>query len=260
VPGYANPQNLNRMSYANNNPLRYTDPSGHRACDDVDAAGNCITAPGGGGMGFGGVPKNPRGGGGSGGSGGSGSNVNACSGPNPSIVCLPTPTPGVEKPNLPAVNSETNPAAPNIPDLKEFDAWAWFTDKALKVIDYASSYEDIVNTFKPTYKQVKYAVGTGGLEAVVDGIIYGLHDRWDTTLTPAQRVERVLVVSGESLIVDRGSQVFGLAGTPFGGQMGEVALQYIFSAAVTEHVVPSTTYYLFDKFNLGVPYDLRPIK
>jgi hypothetical protein len=65
VPGYANPQDLNRMSYANNNSLRYTDPSGHRACDDVDAYGNCITAPGGGGMGFGGVaaPVKPRTGG-----------------------------------------------------------------------------------------------------------------------------------------------------------------------------------------------------
>jgi hypothetical protein len=29
VPGYANPQSLNRYSYVNNNPLKYTDPSGH---------------------------------------------------------------------------------------------------------------------------------------------------------------------------------------------------------------------------------------
>ncbi len=29
VPGYANPQSLNRMSYVTNNPLRYTDPTGH---------------------------------------------------------------------------------------------------------------------------------------------------------------------------------------------------------------------------------------
>jgi RHS repeat-associated protein len=28
VPGYTNPQNLNRYSYVTNNPLRYTDPSG----------------------------------------------------------------------------------------------------------------------------------------------------------------------------------------------------------------------------------------
>src|SRR6266545_4943921 len=29
VPGYANPQNLNQYSYVLNNPLRYTDPTGH---------------------------------------------------------------------------------------------------------------------------------------------------------------------------------------------------------------------------------------
>jgi hypothetical protein len=55
VPGYTNPQNLNRYSYVTNNPVRYTDPTGHRACDDFDAVGACVTAPGGGGSGFGGV-------------------------------------------------------------------------------------------------------------------------------------------------------------------------------------------------------------
>jgi RHS repeat-associated protein len=40
VPGYANPQNLNRYSYGLNNPSRYTDPSGHRACS-MDNNGDC---------------------------------------------------------------------------------------------------------------------------------------------------------------------------------------------------------------------------
>ncbi len=30
VPGYGNPQSLNRYSYVLNNPLRYTDPTGHQ--------------------------------------------------------------------------------------------------------------------------------------------------------------------------------------------------------------------------------------
>jgi hypothetical protein len=34
VPGYTNPQNLNRYSYVGNNPLRYTDPSGHMMVED----------------------------------------------------------------------------------------------------------------------------------------------------------------------------------------------------------------------------------
>jgi RHS repeat-associated protein len=33
VPGYTNPQSLNRYSYVTNNPLRYTDPTGHWADD-----------------------------------------------------------------------------------------------------------------------------------------------------------------------------------------------------------------------------------
>jgi hypothetical protein len=40
VPGYANPQNLNRYSYVNNNPLRYTDPTGHQLCGDGESV-NC---------------------------------------------------------------------------------------------------------------------------------------------------------------------------------------------------------------------------
>ncbi len=43
VPGYANPQNLNRFSYVTNNPLRYTDPTGHWADEGCGTGG-----PGGG--------------------------------------------------------------------------------------------------------------------------------------------------------------------------------------------------------------------
>jgi len=59
VPTIANPQALDRYGYGLNNPVRYSDPSGHRVCDDFDAAGNCITSPG-----------SPAGGGAGGGNGG----------------------------------------------------------------------------------------------------------------------------------------------------------------------------------------------
>ncbi|HXQ35342.1 MAG TPA: RHS repeat-associated core domain-containing protein, partial [Anaerolineales bacterium] len=42
VPGAANPQNLNRFSYVRNNPLRYTDPTGHMDQDD-NTGGNGST-------------------------------------------------------------------------------------------------------------------------------------------------------------------------------------------------------------------------
>jgi RHS repeat-associated protein len=44
VPGYINPQNLNRFSYVNNNPLRYTDPTGHMM-DDGCSIGCGYTPP-----------------------------------------------------------------------------------------------------------------------------------------------------------------------------------------------------------------------
>jgi len=40
VPGYANPQNLNRYSYVVNNPLRYTDQTGHWVTE-CEFSGGC---------------------------------------------------------------------------------------------------------------------------------------------------------------------------------------------------------------------------
>ena len=66
VLGYANPQNLNRYSYVNNNPLRYTDPTGHMLDYGANEGGGgcssitCFPTP----------PNNlPSGGGGNGGGG-----------------------------------------------------------------------------------------------------------------------------------------------------------------------------------------------
>ena len=41
VPEPYNPQNLNRYSYVMNNPLRYTDPTGHMQCEEYQ--GSCIS-------------------------------------------------------------------------------------------------------------------------------------------------------------------------------------------------------------------------
>jgi hypothetical protein len=69
VPGYANPQNLNRYSYVRNSPLNYIDPTGHKpACgvygeecaeDELDAliSGGGSGGGGSGGGGGGGQPS-----------------------------------------------------------------------------------------------------------------------------------------------------------------------------------------------------------
>jgi RHS repeat-associated protein len=41
VPSMANPQEFNRYSYVRNNPLRYTDPSGHCAIPEYTLSGAC---------------------------------------------------------------------------------------------------------------------------------------------------------------------------------------------------------------------------
>ncbi|HAV77140.1 MAG TPA: hypothetical protein DCX53_07285 [Anaerolineae bacterium] len=37
----SDPQSWNRYSYVQNDPIRYSDPTGHRICDDIDGYGNC---------------------------------------------------------------------------------------------------------------------------------------------------------------------------------------------------------------------------
>ena len=41
MPDSTNPQNLNRYSYALNNPLHYTDPTGHMQCEEYE--GSCLS-------------------------------------------------------------------------------------------------------------------------------------------------------------------------------------------------------------------------
>jgi RHS repeat-associated protein len=74
VPGAANPQAFNRYSYVLNNPLRYTDPSGHAQCQTQEDCEDMGTTP----MGTGGS----GGGGGDGGRDGCRHNDPDCRGNN----------------------------------------------------------------------------------------------------------------------------------------------------------------------------------
>ncbi len=43
IPSPANPQSWNRYAYTLNNAVNFSDPSGHKVCDEVDAYGNCYS-------------------------------------------------------------------------------------------------------------------------------------------------------------------------------------------------------------------------
>jgi len=45
MPGFDNPQNLNRFSYVRNNPLRYIDPTGHMITDGCQTEGCTLPSP-----------------------------------------------------------------------------------------------------------------------------------------------------------------------------------------------------------------------
>lgn len=69
----------------------------------------------------------------------------------------------------------------------------------------------------------------------------------------------MIAVAGQSYGIDRLSNKVGVLGLP-GGKAGEIAVQYVFSAAVSEYILPTTTYLIFNALNLGVPIDVSPIR
>jgi len=227
VSSPANPQSWNRYAYVLNNPVRYSDPSGHKACERQDEYWNCVPETP--------VPLPPQGGG--------TSNPPVPRGvPTPPGIGLhrtPTPTSQPALPILP------QPALPSVvpshegysdPDL---DALLWFWDNvASPFFDSAEMYDIYRLSGKGGYKAVTYSLPTGPIEAGIAAFRQGYRDSWTQNLTPAQRVLRMGIVAGETYLTDVASTlsgdfgaVVGLSGGPVGAAAGYGVSAYLVTVA-----------------------------
>ena len=104
VPNPFNPQDFNRYSYVRNNPVRYIDPSGHRACITPEECADMGITP------SGGSPSKPKlaSGGGRGGGGRRGEDTPD---PNPNNLPSPVVLPdgGVPESDAPVVIANPDP-------------------------------------------------------------------------------------------------------------------------------------------------------
>jgi RHS repeat-associated protein len=236
IPNPANPQSLNRFGYVLNNPIRFNDPSGH-VCSDPDD----LWSPG------------------CDGDGGPPTNIPAPLPSGPVVITNPDPLDD-------GLNMDDDCNCGVTPEVEEsdgwefWDFWGWYVKGSLQFLDYLSSIEDVLISGTPLYRQVKWGINTGPIEGIADGFLYGLKDRWISSLSPGQRVARMTVVGLQSLLVDVVSNKVGTYGRPFGGKAGEIAVQYIFSSSVSRFILPTTTYWTFDALNLGLPQDISPIR
>ena len=204
MPGYANPQNLNRFSYVLNNPLRYTDPTGHRACGDEEAV-SCET----------GLLNNPT------------NNTNIGCGNPGQQSCLG---------NSPNQDNDNGPVIGPLPPIVADECWggAQMCDNLAEIetllnwathIDYFDQlYLILMNYGRPAYKHLKGITPGGPFEGMIGGSLQFVHDLRNPNLHGGQRIGRSILVGLEDWVTDGLSNNVGFpAGAAVGGFVGGVA-------------------------------------
>ena len=188
MPGYANPQNLNRYSYVTNNPLRYTDPSGHMRVQDGpqhDRFKPWVAEAY--------RPRPHRSG-------------------NSGIGDGPTIGPTVQQPSEP---SNSNDPAPEFNLWKDtYDGGQWIDAGVTWTINYG----------RPVYKHVKGVIpGSFPVEFGLGALTSALNDLNNPNLSLGQRTGRALVVGLEDGVTDLASTALAGIAAPVGAQIGGVA-------------------------------------
>ena len=237
MPGYSNPQNLNRYSYVTNNPLRYTDPTGHMQVADGPQSSGCSNPI----YCQNGKPKPPT-----------VYRKPKNKGGNSGIGDGPTIGPS-------QVIDPTSNISPTISPLDEIFQIINYGTETMDVLDLV---EDAIQWGRPVYRQIKYAAPLGGLEYGVDAALQ-LHDDRNLSLFPNERLGRAVVRGFESYIADGASTLVGgaaaigiQAGFPeapgVAAGLGYAAGSYS-TSAILDNAFMQNNPTIFSWFGLGGP-------
>jgi RHS repeat-associated protein len=213
VPGGV--QGLDRYAYVNNNPLRYTDPTGHmcregsKECDGADKVGD----------------KSHGGG--------------YCTNP---FSCAN----GEHYTRTPRPHSSTYPilSAPTISQFPQAGAYPNSQSpigKYIQALSLTIGYIDDVSTVSPLIYRKAFTWGKAfnpnpGLDAALGAIGQGLDDSFNSpNLSIPQRIERVFIAGGESFLTGLASE--GIAAVVGLGTMNPIVFggAQVFSSVVIDY-------------------------
>ncbi len=186
-------QGYDRYAYVNNDPVRYTDPTGHRACGE-DETVNCngqlnhpsIITTGCGNLG-----------------------QTRCNGNPPFYgngLIGPPVMPSIGAPNNQGIQGK---------DLQHISYFVKYGKSVIEIIIWVGDHG------QPLYKQVK-GLGTFGpvAEGTAGGLIQIAQDIDNPNLSPMQRALRPLAIAIEDGVTEVFSEPWAVAGAEFGADLG----------------------------------------
>jgi hypothetical protein len=188
----------------------------------------------------------------------SGAGGPACSGSNQSIMCIQTSESELDIPiDLRLQYTQSNSPSSSF----DFDSLISQIEFGIEAMDLLDLVENGIQWGRPAYRQIKYAIPLGGYEYGADGLLQ-LYDDRNKNLELRQRAIRGVVRAGESFLTDGLS--IGMGGLSAAALQASVPIPYVSagvgyvvgsystSAIVDNLFVNNVNPYIFNRF-LGGP-------